>query len=650
MTKPILQLQINKKKLKAMKKDIFLTAFHKLIRINLILIIGIIGTLTSCVEDIVNYRTVTKEMMGDYLERKSDSFSEFNKMLDTTKVMGLLKAYGEYTCFAPTNEAIFAYYQLKGRTSMNQFPLDSIKIIVYNHIIKGEIITTDKFKDGRLPVLCMNDRYITISSANVGGNNLVYKVNKTSSILDKDQLVNNGVIHVINEVLNPSELTSIEAIAADTNFKLFYQALQITHLTDKLLLTKDESYNPDNYKSMLSPPFTQGGGSVDELPQSKKYGFTLLMESDATYKDKYGIENIEQLKAKAKEIYDQVYPEDAGVTDITDPRNSLYRFIAYHMINKQLSYSKFINDYDTQHMLKTFDMYEYIETMCPNTLMEVRIVRSSPGFNYINMINSTADAIQIVKSNSDNDATNGVYHEIDKILAYDLNVSTHMSSIRLRMDAASFFPELTNNNMRGNGKVQSWVFPKGYIQGLKTTEGTVFTYLNAYGGYLDYEGDEVYLKGVYDFSVVTPPIPAGTYEVRFGFQPTGGRGVAQLYFDSVPCGIPLDLRVNADNPMIGYVKPSSLILDDPFGYENDKMMRNRGYMKGPCTYYDWINRWYGSTIARNSVQYIRKILGIYKFDKPGKHVFTVKAVQQGQFMFDFLEFIPVELIESEGID
>jgi len=636
-----------------MKKDIFKTAFHKLFKISLILIIGLAGTLTSCVEDIVNYRTETKELLGDYLvrmQKENGEFSEFNKMLDTTKVMGLLKAYGEYTCFAPTNEAMLAYYQMKGKSSMNDFTIDTLKQIVYNHIIKGDIITTNLFKDGRLPVLSMNDRYVTISSANVGGNTLVYKVNKSSSITQEDILVNNGVIHVINEVLNPSELTSIEAIANDTDFKLFYEALQLTRLADRLLLTRDESYDPDDYKSLLSPPFTQGGGSVDELPQYKKYGFTLLMESDATYKDKYGIENIAQLKEKAKEIYDAVYPEDAGVTDITDPRNSLNRYIAYHMIDKQLGYEMFINAYDTQHMLKTYDMYEYIETMCPNTLMEVRIVRSSPGLNYFNMINSTADAIQIVRSNSDNDATNGVYHEIDKILAYDINVSTHMSSIRLRMDAASFFPELTNNNMRGNGKVQSWVFPKGYIKGLTTTEGTVFTYLNAYGGYLDYQGDEVYLKGVYDFSVETPPIPAGTYEVRFGFQPTGGRGVAQLYFDSVPCGIPLDLRVNADNPMIGYVRPNSANLDDPFGFENDKMMRNRGYMKGPSTYYDWINRWYGSTIARNSVQYLRKILGIYTFDKPGKHVFTVKAVQQGQFMFDFLEFIPVELIESEGID
>jgi len=388
-----------------------------------------------------------------------------------------------------------------------------------------------------------------------------------------------------------------------------------------------------------------------------------LMESDATLSNNQ-IQNYDQLKAKAKEIYDAVYPEDANVTDVTDRRNSLNRFVAYHMINKQLSYSKFINDYDTQHMIKSYDMYEYIETMCPNTLIEVRKVRtSSPDVNYFNMSSKPGEtpnynkAVQIVTTNKDNDATNGVYHEIDKILAYDATVSTYMSGIRLRLDAASFFPELTNNNMRGflgdkAADIKSWIFPKGYIDRLKTAEGTVFTYLNSFGGYLDYEGDEVYLRGQYDFSVVTPPIPAGTYEVRFGYQPTSGRGVAQLSFDGTPCGIPLDLRIAADDKsnLIGYVVPSESNLDDPYGFENDKMMRNRGYMKGPSSYKSYNGIFYGLTVARNSNRVLRRILGIYHFDKPGTHIFAVKSVMVGQFMFDYLEFVPTSILSTEGVD
>ena len=154
---------------------------------------------------------------------------------------------------------------------------------------------------------------------------------------------------------------------------------------------------------------------------------------------------------------------------------------------------------------------------------------------------------------------------------------------------------------------------------------------------------------------VTPPIPAGTYEVRFGYQPTPGRGVAQLGFDGLPCGIPLDLRIAADDKsnLIGWVKPSDSNLDDPYGYENDKMMRNRGYMKGPSNYKCYINMsgWgYNTDVARVNAHVLRRILGIYTFDKPGTHIFSVKSVFAGQFMFDYLEFVPTSLLSTEGVD
>jgi hypothetical protein len=198
-------------------------------------------------------------------------------------------------------------------------------------------------------------------------------------------------------------------------------------------------------------------------------------------------------------------------------------------------------------------------------------------------------------------------------------------------------------------KPRSWVFPQNYIERLKCSATTRFCYLNACNAYLDYEGDEIYLKGMYDFSLITPPVPAGTYEVRLSYQPTGGRGAAQLYWDDVPCGIPLDLRILANDPLIGWVLPGS-DSGDPKGFENDKMMKNRGYLKGPNSYTGIDGGFYGPKIARESPYSLRRVLGTYTFAKAGTHKFTVKAVREGQFMMDFLEFVPVEMIESEGIE
>ncbi len=614
--------------------------------------------LSACVDTPDSINTFSKEMMGEYIANRPDKFSEFKKLLDTTEVMGLVNAYGEYTMFVPNNDAMFAFYQAKGKTSLKDFDVDTLRKIAYDHIIKGYEVKTDEFIDGLMPYLTMSDRYVATSSK-PESDTLRYYVNENSKILNKDIELSNGIIHVINKVLDPSVMNIVQAIAKNDRYKIFTEALFKTKLHEKLGKTYDDTYDPDNF-SYIDVTWVQGGGSKDELPVSRKYGYTILVESDETLKNLYQINSVDDLAAyAAAHVYNED-PSDASVTDVTNPRNSLNKFIAYHIIEKKLTYSKFIDDYDTDHMLKTFDMYEYIETMCPNTLLEVKKERSSGQTNLLNKNSESGDVVRIVNDHKDIDAINGVYHEIDKILIYDAKVAAELASKRLRMDAASFFPELTNNNMRyyNPAKCRSWVFPPKYIERLTCSETTRFCYLNAFGGYLDYQGDEIYLKGMYDFEMVTPPVPAGTYEVRFSYQPTGGRGAAQLYWDGIPCGIPLDLRLNATDPLIGFEEPGTNLEDyvlDPttgtkiYGVENDKMMRNRGYMKGPDTYKDVLGTWYGKKIARQSAQSVRRILGVYTFSKTQNHVFKVKAVREGQFMMDFLEFVPVELIESEDI-
>jgi len=56
-------------------------------------------------------------------------------------------------------------------------------------------------------------------------------------------LVSNGVVHKINKVLVPSVLTLPQAIAADSRFTIFNEALIQTGLVDKIKLLFDESYD-----------------------------------------------------------------------------------------------------------------------------------------------------------------------------------------------------------------------------------------------------------------------------------------------------------------------------------------------------------------------------------------------------------------------
>jgi len=634
------------------------------ITFTIILFISIIFMFPACNSDDVgdNFYTFTGETVGQYIKNHPEKYSEFAHVLDTTGVMGLLNAYGDYTCFLPNNEAMIRYYKSKGKNSFSDFKVNELKKIVYDHIIKDFAFTSEDFVEGFLTKQTMSGRYVDIgiSSDETG---LVYTINTTSKIIEKDIETHNGIIHAISEVVSPSDNTLVEVISNDANFSLFYEALLATGLDQNISLIKDESYVPDpEYVSRENAGEIYNYAKV-KVPRERKYGFTALMESNKTYAAN-GINNLDNMKAYAKQVYDKMYPEDASITDVTNRKNSLNRFIAYHLLNKKMPMRLFIEKYDNtgmnfestgqSHSIKVVDMFEYLETLCPNTLLEVRTLRTTNEYNIFNMISATGKAIRLT-DNFDNDALNGVYHEIDNILVYNADVERMISTKRLRMDVSSFFPEFVNNNIRiGNSHIGSglysehWIIQNGFVDRIRASASTSVRYFNADDRFDDYQGDELWLAGLYDFDITTITIPPGTYEVRFGYQPTALRGVAQLYWDGIPTGIPLDLRLSASNPNIGYQTPGT-DARDPEGFENDKAMRNRGYMKGPASYTVIAEWWYQGPSARMEDQVLRRILGIYTFDKYSTHTFSVKAVKSGEFMFDYLEFVPLEVLEYEDI-
>ncbi len=446
----------------------------------------------------------------------------------------------------------------------------------------------------------------------------------------------------------------IETIANDAKFSLFYEALTTTGLADSLRSEKDRSYDVsinDIYSLVNKSP---SNWFYQEYPASRLYGYTAFMESNATFQ-KFGIGNLTALKAYAKSVYDQAYPEDASVSDVTDRRNSLNRFVAYHLINKRLSTNMLIDAFDTDHMLKTIDMTEYLETMCPNTLMEISKIRSTGKTNQINQSTSTGNAIQILTTSENDPKSNGIFHEIDQLLVYSNVFQSELSNKRLRFDFASMFPELTNNNLRGRGTTLpnlQFKIPAGYVKRINMSSMTNLVYLTPYYKYQDYQGDELYLSPnsykVYDFSIVLPPIPAGTYEIRYGYLTNGKRGVAELYLDNQSIGAPINLNSTSSTAEIGYVTPG-MDASDPYGFENDKALRNHGYMKGPASFKVPTPGWSYGENARMSPQLLRKILGTFSFSTATNHRLTVKGLSYGEFQLDFIEFVPTSLLETEDI-
>ncbi len=481
--------------------------------------------------------------------------------------------------------------------------------------------------------------------------------------------------HALSDIDSLSFINSfnpnlLERLAKDKRFTLFAQALRETGYED---LIKNTPKADTAYDYRAIPWALKTYNIKEEYPLKRQYGFTLLMESDSTlanYKDcplcPNGILNLNDLELMAKYWYSSAYKgifaNGTGITDRKDSLNFLNRYIAYHLLDSKLYQSRFLNDFDTPNQIKTYDLDEYKETLLKNSLLQVKKNRSTGQSNLLNSYDVDNLNLAVHFTGNSIFGYNGFGHEIDKPLVFSRTVYDYLSSIRLRMDVASFFKEFANNNMRGNnptavnvtGKTHRYIIPQGYCENMSFTSATRVSYLGANGIYEDYEGDELYMEGEYDFTITTLPIPAGTYEVRFGYQPTSWRGLDQMYFDGVTCGPPVKFYLLANDPLIGWELPGSKF-NDPNGFANDSLLRTRGYMKGPSSYKCTIALYYDPTkTARTSIKSLRKIVGIFTFPEAGKHSLRIQNTGSAggdvQFMLDYLEFVPVSILKDEGVD
>ena len=253
------------------------------------------------------------------------------------------------------------------------------------------------------------------------------------------------------------------------------------------------------------------------------------------------------------------------------------------------------------------------------------------------------------------ESTNGILHTIDKILIYnEEEMSGNVIRERMRWDIMSIFPELTSNGVRWaqQDTYTLTYIPDGFSSRLRVNNtDTHIYYLRPHstglGGYVNFMGDELLVTGKYDFEYRLPHVPAVSYEIRFGFSQSDARGVAQFYLDGKICGIPVDMRNTAENQIvIGWFDESGMSEDEI--KENDKAMRNSGFMKAPASCHVTANK----ESMRESVLAIRKIVGTYRLD-PGNHWLRFKDVMENstgklnEFNQDYLEIVPTVVINDQ---
>ena len=580
-----------------------------------------------------SYYTFKGETVATYIENRPDSFSVFTQVVKDAGEESLLATYGHYTAFIPTNEAFDAYFK-EHNTSMEQLTAKEKKEIVYNHIIRSTAIDykTKDFTEGALGTSNMNNRYMIISYvANGQGRNTIM-VNKQSEIIMPDIEVHNGVIHVIDHVLVPSEETLGSILNGMPEYSYFAEALRLTHLNDSITETYDMSY-----ESPYSTEYVNILGYTMKPLQQRRLGYTMFAEPNSVM-EASGIHSIDDLIKYARKYY--------GTQDADNPtsrNNALNKFISYHMLNRQMSTNSFIYSGPCTSSYYMDKRYEYYETMLENRLMEIK------AGNHINE-QSNGKYVGINESASNIDGMNGFIHSLTNMLVYDEDVMvSDVLNKRIRFDAYSIAPQLTNNNIRWKltnldgfgGYTMSPDYCGDYI---KFNDASKFI-MWASDTWSNYQADEISVRGWYDVVVRMLPVPPGTYEIRLGYSARSWGGIAQLFVDGGIIGIPVSFNYTGEQPQIGWVSDDQTTDN---GAENDKMMRNRGYMKGPNSVYSPN----GQKTLRQQISALRFIVGTFTFQEYGPHYFRVKNIESenGEFHFDYLEYVPTSIIDTEDKD
>lgn len=151
------------------------------------------------------YRTSDEAMLDEYMEDPANQLTEFLKIVDMSDYRGMLHAYGSYTCLVPTNDAVQKYMGELGKTVGQLTPMEANEFVGY-HVI-SDTISSSRFVDGRMPSENIIHYYLTTEMKSDESGEVCVVVDRKARILKKDVILGNGILHVIDAMLEKPKKT-----------------------------------------------------------------------------------------------------------------------------------------------------------------------------------------------------------------------------------------------------------------------------------------------------------------------------------------------------------------------------------------------------------------------------------------------------------
>jgi len=332
----------------------------------------LLALVSSCKKEALTLSTTDDVNIAAYLQRYPEKFSMISEIIEKSGTEGILAAYGKYTLFAPTNDAISSWLSKQPKTSINDYTKDELRDLIKVHLIP-DTVSTASFTDGKIKQLTYFGQYLQTDvrySADLGS---TYRINKSARVIQQNIRLGNGILHVVDKVLNPATKTLAQLIEDGGRYNIFKQAMIETGFLDSL-----NAINADTSKRFM----------------------TVILETDSAL-NKAGFADYASLRSKLS---------NTG-NPFNNKADSLWMYVAYH-ISKGATYSPDIVSTST------------IYTIAPNEIITTKLVADTILLNDDEVNGVHEQGVEVDRINSDIPAVNGVIHEVKQFYRIKKRVQT----------------------------------------------------------------------------------------------------------------------------------------------------------------------------------------------------------------------------------
>jgi uncharacterized surface protein with fasciclin (FAS1) repeats len=318
----------------------------------------------------------------EFLSNQPERFSDFSRIAETGEVKDALRAYNpngnNYTLFIPDNEAFARFFAENGSYSdLNDLlqDLSFVRSLARYHIVNSSIPSED-FPYGAMPDSSLSGDYLVVGYIQ-SEDSTYYKINSEALVINSDLRMSNGIIHVIDKVLQPVTFSGFEWLKTNPDFQIITELFELTGLNDTLEI--------NNNSSSVKPP-----------------QYTLLVEADSIF-NKRGIFSLQDLI--------ELYGNNSN--NFRDIENPIYQFAAYHIVEGSI----FLADLEDGKF--NYASYASLPVQI-NSGIDIRINSGVEIFDSVlNALDTSytyIDYISLMVNSSNVQTMNGPIHFIDRVM------------------------------------------------------------------------------------------------------------------------------------------------------------------------------------------------------------------------------------------